>query len=569
MPIDERAAHTGSRNRILDPRVLACALAWMAVILAVHRESPFTLVSAHGLLHAAIAERLLLAPAVLPPENPFFAGEPLAYYWSFHLLVASVSRLFGIDVLHALELWILVAAAGLVLLAAGLGRGLYGRIGPGLLISFLVLAGAQPQAPLVLLFRSLRHGGLPADDGSYLWGLVHPASAWMRLGDPFGQLGPLVNYYLNTTSRPLALTTLVGVVWALAVTLRSPHRGAPWLAGATALLALWSPILAIAGGLSLAGAVLAVEVSRSRGWLQLGGASALPGVPAAGALVAGILVALPTYAHLLGGAAGEGNGLLGQGLGTAVAHTGWALASGWALAALACLGILRAPLERRLPLLVCGVAALPLLVATATVILPAGNFVNFFHAALVLLAVPAAGAARGSDGEPSRGRALAIVALFLPSLLLVLWTYTGRPPTEVVIQDGQLAQRSGPRATIYRWLRVSSPLDAVVVIDPGPPTRASQGNTAELPALTGRTLFTERAHHYIVSPYPRAGQRVAIAQALARGEALSAEGQQLLAALARPVYVLVRGEARAAARARWGEPVVATEPLALHRWQPR
>ena len=110
--------------------------------------------------------------------------------------------------------------------------------------------------------------------------------------------------------------------------------------------------------------------------------------------------------------------------------------------------------------------------------------------------------------------------------------------------------------------------DAVVVIDPGPPTRASQGNTAELPALTGRTLYTERVTHYIVSPYSEAPQRVVIAQALARGAALSREQEEALAALSRPVYVLVESAARSAARKRWGEPIVAAEPLALYRWHP-
>lgn len=564
MPTPDTSANPG---RVLSPAVIGMALACVAVILGIHRESPFTLVSAHGLLHSAIAERFLVAPWVFPPENPFFAGEPLVYYWALHALAAGLAKGLGIDVLRAIEVWVVLAAVALVGLAAGLGRSTHGRVGFGLVVAFLVLAGAHAQAPLVLAWKVLRVGGLPPDDGSYLWGLVHPASQWMRLGDPYGQLGPLANFFLNTTSRPLALATLVGVLWALGAALRGKRKAWVGLLLGMVLLSLWSPIIAISGGLSLIGAVVVVAVAQRLGVPRLPAEPRLAVLPACLALLGGLALGFPSYAHLLGGAGGEGNGLLGGGLRTALEHGFGALASGWALAGLAVLGWWRAPEGRRAELAVYLVAAAPLLLATAGVVLPVGNFTNFFQAALVLLAVPAAGAIRARDGTLSRRGVVGLLLLFLPTLLLVLWTYTGRPPTEIGSRGGRLVQLEGPRAVVYDWLRENSPVDAVVVIDPGPPTRASQGNTAELPALTGRTLWTERAQHYIVSSYPEVEERVDIARRLSAGLVLSADQQVRIAALERPVYVLVEAEARLGAAARWGAPVVESGQLALFRWR--
>ncbi len=48
------------------------AVFWMLLIYAVHRDSPRTLVSFHGFIHAAIAERFLnSAPIAFPPENRY------------------------------------------------------------------------------------------------------------------------------------------------------------------------------------------------------------------------------------------------------------------------------------------------------------------------------------------------------------------------------------------------------------------------------------------------------------------------------------------------------------------
>lgn len=168
-------------RRVLLP--LAFGLAPLAVVVVVHRESPRTLVSAHGLLHAAIAERFRTGiGAGFPPENPYFAGERLPYYWAFQWAGAKLSMLLGTDPLHAFELLVLAGLLGLVLAGAALGRSLYGSTAAGLGIAGFVLAGALPQGWLVLLAR-LPSWGMPADDGGYLWGIVHPLVRMMRVAD--------------------------------------------------------------------------------------------------------------------------------------------------------------------------------------------------------------------------------------------------------------------------------------------------------------------------------------------------------------------------------------------------
>ena len=126
---------------------LAAAALCVGLIAWVHRESPRTFVSAHGLLHSAIAQRFQAEPFAIPPENPFFAGETIPYYWFFQALGATVSGALGTDPLHGFEFLILVSAVALVFVAVRMARSLYGRANVGFAIVYLVLAGAPPPSP--------------------------------------------------------------------------------------------------------------------------------------------------------------------------------------------------------------------------------------------------------------------------------------------------------------------------------------------------------------------------------------------------------------------------------------
>jgi hypothetical protein len=64
------------------------------------------------------------------------------------------------------------------------------------------------------------------------------------------------------------------------------------------------------------------------------------------------------------------------------------------------------------------------------------------------------------------------------------------------------------------------------------------GNIAEFPAMTGRFLFTEQRHHYMVQPYADSALRADMAVRLTAGERPTDADHVYLSALARPLYLL-------------------------------
>ena len=450
----------------------AATLATAAVVVGVHRESPRTAVSAHGLLHAAIALRFAETSATFsaPPENPFFAGEPLPYYWAFQYAAAQVGELLGTNPLRAIEALVLVAVGLVWLAGAALGRRLYGGVGAGLAVGLLAFAGSNPWGAGILGWRVLRDGAeVLADDPDFLWGIAHPAMGLARHADPHCLYGPLLNFFLNTTSRPMALALLLVALLALLAWLR---RGRPvaWvgLALAVALATASSPIVAGPAIPALGLGLLLARPGR-RG----GGDSPWRGgvLPALGALVLGGLLALPTCHHLFGLGGQEG-----VRLGPRAAAAAPVAASSALLLALALAGALRSSGDRRRFALAVLSAGLVLLAASALVELPVGNDTNFFHAGSLLLAVPAAGAFQPSrrPRSPWRGRLqLALVLLvFLPTPAVVVWAYLDRPPVPLDLSGPVLTRTpaGSPLERFYRWVRGETERDAVFVLDPGPPS---------------------------------------------------------------------------------------------------
>src|SRR5262245_29174274 len=306
-----RSLETAQRSRSLQPRLYFWAATLSAALLAVvpiwvlHRNSPRTLVSFHGFIHAAIAERFLDPAAfAFPPENPFFAGRPVCYYWFFQFFAAQLSRAFGWSVFHAMEALIMIAMVTLIVAAAHLGRRLFASTVAGLFIAFLVLAGTNPFGVVYTAIKVAWQGTERLrEDPTYLWGVVHPVYSLIRYDDVGGLYGPLFNFFLNVTSRPLALASLLTLVCTLEWALRS-RRPVAWVsvAGATALTTLMSSILGIA-----AGGALVVGLAVTLLWQRRAAHSttvdpyvSLRSLLIAGAAVAaGILLAAPTYYHLL------------------------------------------------------------------------------------------------------------------------------------------------------------------------------------------------------------------------------------------------------------------------------
>lgn len=557
---------------------------WMALILAIHRNSPRTLVSFHGLLHAAIAGQFLgSSSASFPPENPFYAGEPVAYYWFFQYLAAQLTRAFGLNIFYSLEALVLLAAGVLMATAVFLGRQIYNNVLTGILMGYLILAGTNPLG-WIHLVRTIAGAGTKVldDRPSHLWGVVHPIYSLIRYNDVGGLYGPLLNFFLNITSRPAALASLLLTVLFLRRVLYSQSFLSLLLLGiASAFTTAFSPIVGIpcAGILFLSLAAFSIGerrfLTRDQNELRATGkAKLLAGLT----VLAGAALAAPTYYHLLFGPSSNHLELELFSL-NGIRHVVTSVVSISLLVILAIVGLLKSRHTERQFLGILVFAALVLCGLDLVFSLPAGNTSNFFHAAVVLLAVPAAGSVMRSDlfGKSAVDRvwAIAIVIVFLPTLLLLLMAYVNRPALPASFDSQSIARLplDSDRTRFYQWARNETDPKAIFVVDPRERV-ALCGNTSELPAMTGRSIFTEDQNHYIVEPYPDSKLRFAMAVRLITGTANSDSDLAYLTKFNRPLYVVsdqsIEGlEPIKGMENTYGAPVFHVGTISVYQWRPR
>ena len=529
---------------------VAAIVGFMSLIVLIHRNNPRTLISFHGYLHAAITERFLTSSSPIPPENPFYAGRVLPYYWFFQFLAALISRLTGWNVFYSLETMVLAGAGLLGVACLWLGHRLFRRLATGLLMGYLVLAGTNPFGILVAGVKVLVQGTRPLkDDPNFLWNVVHPVYNLVRFNDIGALYGPLISFFLNMTSRPLALgslmISLLCLQWAMPAPRLFPLAA---LALAFAFTTAASPIVGLAAGGVLGGLLLLFAVVPLRFRNRLTGAT--PTIrryylAAMAAIGVGLLIALPTYFHLLTGPSASQPRFYLFSIDGAKHLVTLALDIG-VLLLLAGIGYIKSSDENRgfLRLLLLG--SLVLLLGDATILLPSLNQSNLFHAAVVFLAVPAAGsvvaASRrflGDRNPMSRPGMIAIVMLFLPTPAVLLGAYVGRPP--VPVDFGAVLPRrlpfDSPLAQFYDWAQKNTSPNAVFVLNPHYRV-ATNGNAQELPAMTNRSIFTEIPGHYL-APYPDADRRLKISLQLLSAEALSPADEEYVRQLRRPVFILV------------------------------
>lgn len=537
------ARSTRTRQRLIIAATVASVLSILPIVYA-HRASPRTLVSAHGLLHTAIAQRFQSASA-LPgrPENPFFAGEALPYYWFFHYLAARIGDMAAIHPLYAFELMVLAAVCVLWFTAVAMGCRLYGGVAPGVAIGFLALAGANPFGAVILLVKlAVRGASVLRDSPDYLWGIAHPILGVARYNDPYVVYGPLLNFFFNISSRPIALALLLLVCLSLATWLQSGRRRAwIWLTLSSAACTAFSFLIGVTAGLALIGG-LAVAWGLSA-IVGLGGASTgnrttERTIRAAAALLLGMVLASPTYYYFFLGTEDQSVHL----------HPRLWVIQGIALsasvvAAMAVVGVLRAKGVRQQFLLATAAGGYALLVGSAIVELPASNDSNLFHAAIFLLSIPAAGclvpAARWSRVPRLLSWGM-LLLLFLPTTCIVAYAYLNRAAIALEINGGQLYRlpRESALAQLYTWVRGNTPSDAVFILDPTNMVAAG-GNMPEFPAMTGRVLFTADKTNYIVVPHADATLRTNLALHLLAGEAANEQETAYLKTLQRPIYLVV------------------------------
>ena len=123
---------------------MPAAVAAVGAIGALYLGNPRLLASWHGFLHTAIATRF--AAMTFPPENPFFAGETLPYYWFYHFVAYWLSRFAHIDLLHTFQAISWISLAAFVLFAGLVGRSLFRSNMAGIAIACLGLVGVNPMA---------------------------------------------------------------------------------------------------------------------------------------------------------------------------------------------------------------------------------------------------------------------------------------------------------------------------------------------------------------------------------------------------------------------------------------
>jgi hypothetical protein len=559
---------------------LGVAAIWILLIWSIHRESPRTLVSFHGLLHAAVVEELAGSnTASLPPENPFFAGQPVAYYWFFHLLAAQLVSLFSLNVFHAMETVILLATGGLMIVAVVLGRKLYNSTLAGVLMGYLIMAGTNPLG-IFFAIADVARNGMQAldDDPDYLWGVVHPLYSMIRYNDFGGLYGPLFNFFLNITSRPASLAALLLTAlcfyWAL-----SRRRPAQFilLGLAFALTTALSPIIGLTTGAALGAGLVATWL-----WERRFSKSPEPLITPVTilwvglAIALGILIAAPTYYHLISGPSSSSAQLSLFSI-RGLKHLLSVTLSILPLTVIALIGLVKAPRDRRPFLVILFLSALALLALNVAFTLPAGNQSNMFHAAAVLLAVPAAGAilrretAQDATVRCSGRKAVVIALVFLPTLLTLLAAYVNRPPVPASFDGVHIERlpRDSDLALLYQWARNETDREAIFIVDPRERV-AMCGNTVELPAMTGRAILTEHSRHYLAEPYPESGARVDMAIRLVSGEEPRGSDRAYLSSFKRPVFIISYSSEDSLLsdqmKSHYGSPVFQQGKIAVYKW---
>jgi hypothetical protein len=534
------------------PVTAACA-AWLGYVLSLELRNPRLIASWHGLVHVAIVSRF--PSPTLVPENPFSAGDPLPYYWFYHWLGSMFARTTGLDPLTALQVIALLSLTLLVVAGMRAGARLAPSAWAGVLVASLALAGANPLGPALAAVRAVvRHQPLLTAPGSAA--PIEQVFATDSLADGYmsrpllpslylstdWRNGPNIHWFFDISSRGPSLALLL-VVLALLLGNSRPLFRSTAIGLSIALVTALNPIVGLAAGGLLGAALLILallERREIRTYLAIGIGMA-----------AGVVLAFPTFRHLLGQGGTAGFSEPGI-LALKIASTSAALIL---LAPLAIWGAWSAEGPTRVPIRAMALTGLGLGLMVVAVHLEEGNEHNLLNAAQVVLAVPAV-AGVFSVRRP-QALALATLLALLPMTAATWVAFEGRPPLPLVATGGRLVRvpATHPVARLEAWLRDSTPSNAVLVTDPDTTMKMS-GNMAELPALTSRALLTDQPS-YLTRPSPEATLRRDTARRAVHGVALEEAQGNLLGRLGRPLYVISWHAERDGSllTGRWGPPV--------------
>ena len=528
-------------------------VAALGAIAAIQYTNPRILGAWHGFVHSAIANRFDVLS--FPPENPFFAGEPLPYYWFYQFAGYCVSLALGLDLLHTFQLFSTLSLGVFIVASAAIGR-IYSRskfAGPA--IALLALAGINPLGPVIAAAKHVLRGVPVVEhrtgpietvfvtDQTADNLMTHPLLPAMYMGADWRH-GQNMVWFFDISSRAPALAMLMVLLYLMADSSGGRRRYTALIMASAVLTAL-SPVIGLSVAAALGVAAVAVVASGER----------LNFTPVAltAACVAGAILAAPTYYHMFSGlGGGSGMSLFGKGLAP--------------LSVVAANALLIAPLAvagaRRIGAMAV-IAPAVLFVVVVAVHLPEGNEHNLANAAYCLLAIPAGVALAAA---PRRWAALALLAI-VPVTAATLFAFATRPPMPLAT-SGRLLVRTpagGDLQRFYEWARRATPRDSVFIADPQSPVKMS-GNVSELPAFTGRTLFTDTPN-YLTSPNREAALRAQWASQIVRGEAPTAGQRDYLARLRRPIYIVNYKPGNEDGMARlYGPPVFHRGMVSVYAW---
>ncbi len=561
---------------------LRSQFAWMLVIVFAlggpmiwfHRASNRNLISFHGSLHTAISQRFV--DNEFPPENPYFAGESVRYYWPYHYLGYLLSQVTGQNVLYSFELISFVGLTALAMASVAVGRMIFRSAASGAIVALFVLAGSNPFGWIIAAAKYLRDG--PRVLGDVSQGVTGPMLYLVQFGDH--RLGPNFTYWIHTTARAaslgFAIVALVVVFYALCKPrLCVMAAVAISLAVSTAI----NPLI----GLACCGALVVGLLSTYvllRVWpRQLSDPiSSRVLLSILFSIMLGSVLVLPTYWHMIG-----------SGTSSSIHIDPFRLkhwvsigVNGLPLLLLGVFGTVQAGLAFRLPLLISLFGGLALLLLTGLFRMPGtiptslvvGNEHNFFNVACVFLAIPATATLirlRHGVWQLSKKRVVLAALLFLPTPLVVMSAYAARPSYDVALKQDRMAinDADDPYGSAYNWLYDNAEQDAVVVMLPDE-TRQRLCNTSDLPAMTGRVLFVDHAS-YMTDMYPEFSRRCALAKELTEGTHLSDADVAYIQQLGKPVYVIGEIQAdtdyRARLSQRYGLPLYDGGSVQIYRWK--
>ncbi|MCC6652673.1 MAG: hypothetical protein IT348_16090 [Candidatus Eisenbacteria bacterium] len=544
-----------ARRAAGDGAAFAVAAAWTALAAVLLVGNTLLPLRSDGWFHAAVTAQI--AARGVPPEDPYFAGLRLLYFWGSHAWASAwlvlAPRLEPWTPLMALNL---SGAFAVVLGVGAIAQRLRANAAGVTLACLVALLGYSPFAWGMIVGRAFTGNVLGWADVVHQAGHgIDPVLATMATGQLHGSLAFFGDKYLVLTPFGMGLALLALVVCAALELLESPSARAATALGLALAATLFVHTVVGYAALLLCATWFAIAVARALAGSR-DGAAAL--VPLALAVIAAVLLLSPYLAEITLGKRGQ----LSVGMGRKALYSFVVGGAFYVPAGFAWLAARARRDAAALALLVPGLLVAGLALALR---LPENNQSKFLNLLFLLLAAPAAlGIQSALARIPERARVAAagfLLLAALPNLALACWGFAGEIGIGVHAWRATSAQREA-----CEWARAHTPRDAALC-DPIV--------ARDLLVHGARSVFWggpygERDWGY--DPADLAARRALVSE-LALGRDPAGAAAALLAAQQREVVLVARAGApdsivsRAAIEARPDrfEPLWSNEAMAFYR----